>query len=131
MASSVNSNSVVPFQKPHGLKALNPVYGNPRQQDMQGKGPAILQLPVDLLNLIGQYVATGKNAVEAARNAVKMGKVCTIFHAILHSAAVDKIIEVGTKSLTKWIQPANDPWTSILVDYQGKELARNRICCHV
>jgi hypothetical protein len=50
---------------------------NLEQQDQFGDGPALLQLPPEMLTKVGQFVATGNSIEEAGKNAVQFEKVCT------------------------------------------------------
>ncbi len=49
---------------------------NLEQQDQFGDGPALLQLPPEMLTKIGQFVATGDNREQAGKHAVQFEKVC-------------------------------------------------------
>ena len=49
---------------------------NLEQQDQLGNGPALLQLPPEMLTKIGQFVATGNSIEQAKKNAVQFEKVC-------------------------------------------------------
>ncbi len=123
------TNPVQTFQQPHVMAAINV---DPRQQTTGS--PALLQLPIEILKEIGEYVATSNanNKVEAATNAVNFGKTCVATHVITHSANIDKVIEEGAKSKTKWVEDANDPWKMNLINVlTGQVLSSHRINIHI
>ncbi len=116
------------FQQPHVLTAQ--AVGNVRQ-NQPGHSPDFLRCPIEVLVNIAEFIATGNNKVEAAKNAVNFGKVCAYTHIVTHEESLDKVIEVGAKSLKQWVEDPNTPWRFNLVDHTGKVITTTRFSPHV
>jgi hypothetical protein len=123
---------------PHGLGAQDL-----RQNKSGGHPPELLQLPVELLERIVEFVATGPSeaqaepkAVEAGINAGRFGLVCALAHDVTHQETIHKVI-VGTAIITKprWVEDPNNDRKLNLVNYFTGEvmgtMERNRPHFHV
>lgn len=55
----------------------------------------LLQLPSDLMRLIGKYCATGNTLLEAAKNTVYFGRVCILTHLLTHVDEINAVISLS------------------------------------
>ncbi len=134
------TNSVHTVQQPHTLVAMNV---DPRQT--KNGAPGLLQLPKEILEVIGEYVATSnetknpsdkfgnaKDKVKAAINAVIFGKICAFTHIVSHKPKMDKIIENGMKSKIVCVEDKYDSWTLHTINVlTGKTINTQRIRVHI
>lgn len=65
--------------------------------------PLILQLPLDILKLIGSLVAIESTETESAKNAIKFGRVCILTHLLMEKIIDQLKIDIAIDDLAKAI----------------------------
>ncbi len=112
--------------QPHGITAEQAYF---KQQASEGEVPNFYQLlPLEAVRRISALVATGETPIEAAGNAIRLGRVDQCFHAISHEGTENDIIEF-VKTPKGWIRGTEEECDQVwprtvrhLVDYTGRVL---------
>jgi hypothetical protein len=98
---------ITPFQQPHDGASAEQAYFN---------NDSLHPLPMEVWRNIGEFVATGATPLQAAAEAIELGKVNEFFHAFSHEPAIDEVIERGAKS--KWTEvKALDGFNPVTITY--------------
>jgi hypothetical protein len=79
-------NSIIAAQEAHRFISTD------LKQAGSGR-PLILQMPLDILNLLGSWVATGSDSRKRAGDSIRLGRVCIYTHLLSHSDEIGKIID--------------------------------------
>ena len=93
----------------------------------QQRTDGLLQLPKDILAMIGQWVATG-DKLEAGKHAVRWGRVCILTHQLSHRLAV--AIATTRSHCSAEASVTSHARTSTLNDLLEQMLFNNRVKWH-